>query len=164
MTTRALAMPWNAFATALPVSPEVAVSTVSAAPERRHEPRHHARPEVLERQRRTVKQLERENAGLDLDQRRLEVERVVDDRGQRARVDRARDERLEHAHADVSQRHPRQLVDLTGRPRLDDLRHIEAPIGREAVEERRAERCSGRFAACRNESHCFRKSAITATT
>ena len=92
MTTRVCGTRWKACATALPVSPDVATRTVSgssAAVQRRHQPRHDAGADVLERERRPVEQLEREDAGFDFDERDLEVQRLDDDRFERRR-DRAR--------------------------------------------------------------------------
>ena len=48
-----------------------------ALEQRGHEPRHHARADVLERQRRAVKQLERVDTRLDFDERNGKRERVL---------------------------------------------------------------------------------------
>ena len=63
----------------------------------RHHARHHTRADVLERQRRPMKQLEREDAGLDLDEGDLEVERFDDNRFEHGGVEFAAGERAERA-------------------------------------------------------------------
>ena len=82
-TTRVPARPKKAWATALPVSPEVATSTVSGAVagiEVRHQAGHDARADVLERERRAVKELE----GGQLVVERHERDRKVERRGQQS--------------------------------------------------------------------------------
>ena len=88
-TTRNPGTPRKARATALPVSPEVATrtkvspSTPARARGRRasgdrdgvtHQPRHEARADVLERERRAVEELERPDVVADRNQRDREVE------------------------------------------------------------------------------------------
>ena len=60
-----------------------------AGVERGHQPRHHARADVLERERRPVEQLERADARLDFDERDREVQRLDDDRLEARRVELA---------------------------------------------------------------------------
>ena len=95
---------------------------LAAAVERRHQPRHHARADVLEGEGRPVKQLEGEDAGLDLDERDLEVQRLDDDRFERRRIDLAARERPQRAQADFGERAARQARQLVGGPRLDRFR------------------------------------------
>ena len=136
-TTRVCGTPWKACATALPVSPEVATRTVSGSSprcERRHQPRHHARADVLERERRPVKQLEREDARLDFDQRNRKIQRLDDDRLERRRVELAARERPERAQADLGQRAARQPRELV---RASTARSSPARRGRRRAPARR---------------------------
>ena len=107
--------------------------------ERRHQPRHDARADVLERQRRTVKQLERVDARLDFDERNREVQRRRR-RPLRASPRRARrGERPQRAQP-ISVSVRRGSRASSRRPRLDRFRHVQPAVGREAVEQRRRER------------------------
>ena len=126
---------------------------VGAAVERRHQPRHHARADVLEREGRTVKQLEREEAGLDLDERDLEVQRLDDDRLERRRIDLAARERPERAQADFGERAARQARQLVRGPRLDRLGHVEPAVRRQPLEQRFGERDRRGAAARGQEAH-----------
>ena len=83
-----------------------------AGVERRHQPRHHPRADVLERERRSVKQLEREDARLDLDERNREVQRLDDDRFERGRVELAARVRPKRAVGDLGERAVRQPREL----------------------------------------------------
>ena len=151
-TTRVCGTPWKACATALPVSPDVAARTVSGSSprvERRHQPRHHARADVLERERRAVKQLEREDARLDLDER--ESESSAPRRRPPRSVVASSSPRVYGRSArrpiSVSVRRGRR-ASSSGGPRLDRLGHVEAAVGREPLEQRVSERDAGRR-ACR---------------
>ncbi len=83
ITTRMPETPRNACATALPVSPEVATITVSCLPDFlhkiSHQTRHEARAEILECQRRPVKQLENMQPLVQRDQRHGKIERFLYD-------------------------------------------------------------------------------------
>ena len=67
-----------------------------AGVERRHQPRHRARADVLERQRRPVEQLERVDARLDFDERDRKIQRLDDDRFECGRVELAARVRPQH--------------------------------------------------------------------
>ena len=120
-----------------------------AGVERRHQPRHRPRADVLERQRRTVKQLEREDARLDLDERNREVQRLDDDRFER-RSRRAR----RACTAEARGRRSRSACGVgsrassSRRPRLDRFRHVEpavrAPAPRRARVAQRRPPAAGR--------------------
>ncbi len=111
--------------------------------QRRHQPRHQPRADVLEGERRPVKQLEGEDPRLDLDQRNRKVQRLDDDGFERRRINLAASERTQRAQPDLGQRAARQARKLVGRPRLDCFRHVQAAVRREPFVESRRER-SGR--------------------
>ena len=121
----------------------------------RHDARHHARADVLEGQRRPVKQLEREDAGLDFDERNLEVERFDDDRFEHRGVQFAAGERAERSEADFGERPARQPGELVRGPRLDRFRDVEATVGRKPVEKRGGERHGGRGTVGGDEAHRY---------
>ena len=118
-----------------------------------HQSRHHARADVLERQRGPVKQFEREDAGLDLNQRNREIERFVHDCRQRRRIDRAGGERLQDAKPEFGQRTGREAGNLVGGPCLDRIGHVQPAIGRQPVEQRGAEGRRGRLTTRRDKPH-----------
>ena len=122
-----------------------------AAMLRRHQARHDARADVLEGERRTVKQLEREDARLDLDERDREVQRLDDHRFERGGIDLAAGERPQCAKADFGQRAPRKPRQLVGGPGLDCFGNVEAAVRRQPFEERVGER-NRPAVACRDEA------------
>ena len=84
-----------------------------------------------------MKQLERVDAGLDLDQRDVEVQRLDDDRFERRRIDLAARERPQRAQADFGERAARQARQFVRGPRLDRFGHVEAAVRRQSLEQRR---------------------------
>src|SRR4051812_5665535 len=113
---------------------------IVATVQRRHQPRHCSRADVLEGERRPVEQLERVDAGLDLDERNREIQRFDDDGLERRGIDRAARERAQRAQADLGQRTSRQPRQLALGPRLDCFRHVEAAVRCDAVVQRGRER------------------------
>ncbi len=145
-TTRNPGTPRNARATALPVSPEVATRT-KVSPSARvaargraarlvldrvpHEPRHEARADVLERERRTVEELERPHA------RRRSEPTGSGSRGSRPPALRRPprgDLVAEEMHADradhLGRRHAGQAREEARIERLEPLGHHSPPSGR----------------------------------
>ena len=102
-----------------------------------------------------MKQLEREDAGLDLNEGDLEVERFDDNRFEDGGVEFAAGERAERAQPDVGERPARQPGEFIGSPRLDRFRDVEAAVRREAVEERGGERHAGRRSGGRDKAHGY---------
>ena len=109
---------------------------IVAAVAGRHQPRHHPRTDVLERERRAVKQLERVDARAHFDERNRKVQRLDDDGFERGGIEIAARERPERAQGDLGQRAARQPCDLVVAPRLDRFGNVEAAVGREPGEER----------------------------
>src|SRR5262249_42744516 len=115
--------------------------------------RHHARANVLERQRWAMKELEGVNPGLQFDERYLKIQGLANDRGERLVVDLAGRVWPENAHAQLEQGTRRKLRKLFRTPTIDLLWHIQAAVGREAVEQSPLERGRRCLAACSYEAH-----------
>ena len=121
--------------------------------ERRHEPRHRARADVFERQRRTVKQFERTDARFDLDERDREVQCLDDGGLESGRVELAARVRTKHAVRDLGQRARREPLELALRPLVDRFGNIEPAPRRKPLDERLAQRDRGRRMARVYEAH-----------
>ena len=121
--------------------------------ERRHEPRHRARTDILERQGRSVEQLERKDPRLDLNQRDRKIQRLDDSGFECGRVELAARIRPQHPVGDLSQRACGQPLDLALRPLIDRLRHVQPAAGREPLDQSLAQRNGSRRAAGIYKAH-----------
>ena len=154
--------PRNASMAAAPVSPEVAPTMVQrrAAPIERavHQARQDLHGDVLERERRTVKELQQPVVGPDLDQRRdRRMAEAAVGVGQEAAqlllADLSADERADDAqrHLDVGE--PGQIRDLIVRQAGPFGRHVEPAIARKPGQEHILETKLGRTAPGADVSH-----------
>ena len=102
--------------------------------QRRHEPRHRPRADVLECQRGTVEQLQRVDAGLDLDDRDGEIQRLDDGCLKGGRVELAARVGPKHAVGDLGQRPRREPLDLARRPLVDRFGNVQTAPRREPLD------------------------------
>ena len=111
-----------------------------AAVERGEESRHRPRAHVLERERRTVKQLEREDTGLDFHQRDRKIQRGNHNGLKGRRVELRSGVRSQDAIGDLGQRTIPQPGDFARLPHVDRFRHIQTAVRRQPLEHRRPQR------------------------
>ncbi len=154
--------PRKASIAAAPVSPEVAPITVACAPLRNkravHEPRHHLHGEVLEGERRPMKQLEQEFVRPDLAERRhgrvMEAAIGLFQHGfEVGKAGIAFEERTHDAIGGVGIVEAGERGDLVAREPRPGLRHQEAAVARHGGKERALEGERRRFAARADKSH-----------
>ena len=109
--------------------------------QRCHQAGEHACADVLERQRRSMEQLQREDATLDFHERNWKLSASVDDRRQRpGSASRRR-------QMDATRDTPVSInvwlgsaCQVGGRPRVDRLRHVQAAVSGKAIEQRGSKR------------------------
>ena len=159
ITTRIPGTPRNPCATALPVSPEVATSTVSvprfAAHEITHQPRHESRAKILERQRRPVKQLQNVQPRRQRNQLHRKIDRLADDLPQHFFGHFRRRERFHDAKADFGERQRAKFFQFFRRAPRNFHRHIQSAVGRKPAQHRSAQRRQWRFPRCASVSHAY---------
>ena len=134
-----------------------------AGVERRHEPRHRPRANILERQRRPVKELERVDAGRHFHERYREIQSLDDDRFERRGVEFGTRVGTQRTIRNLGERAIRQAFQLGVAPRLDRLRYIKTAVRSQSIQHRRSKRdahgparargCVRLAAARRYESH-----------
>ena len=112
------------------------------------EPRHEASAHILEGKRGTVEEFERVDVRLDLDNRRVEREGVVDDASEVVGRNIFAEERVGHAVGYFLERELGHLVPKRGGQLLDDLGHIEPLVLRESADDSLAQCGATGFVVC----------------
>ena len=117
------------------------------------EPRHEASAHILEGKRGAMEEFERVDVRLDLDNRRVEREGVVDDASEVVGRNILAEERVGHAVGYFLKRELGHLVPKRGGQLLDDLGHIEPLVLRESADDSLAQRGATGFVVCAVVEH-----------
>src|SRR4051794_20677618 len=102
-----------------------------------------------------MKQLERINVWLEVNEWNLEIEGGGNDGFEHGRIELAAGERTQYAQGDFSQRAARQPRQFVRCPWLDSLRHIEPAVRCQTLEHGRPEGNRRRLPTRRYEAHAL---------
>ena len=126
-----------------------------AAHEITHQPRHESRAEILERQRRPVKQLQNVQPRRQRNHLHRKIDRLADHLPQHFFRHFRRRERFHDAEADFGKRQRAKLFQLLRRTPRNFHRHIQSAVRREPAQHRSAQRRQRRFPRCASISHAY---------